>query len=98
MTLWLRLGRFFLWKGYTIIFIFFVIFRKRKSNSSFEQKIKDFFAIILAERGNRLVIFIDELDRCKPTFAVHLLEQIKHYIFDDRITFVFSINFTYIRQ
>ena len=46
----------------------------------------------MAERGNRLVIFIDELDRCKPTFAVHLLEQIKHYIFDDRITFVFSIN------
>jgi len=50
------------------------------------------YEIILAERGNRLVIFIDELDRCKPTFAVHLLEQIKHYIFDDRITFVFSIN------
>ena len=35
---------------------------------------------------------IDKSDRCKPTFAVHLLEQIKHYIFDDRITFVFSIN------
>ena len=46
----------------------------------------------MVERGNRLIIFIDELDRCKPTFAVHLLEQIKHYIFDDRITFVFSIN------
>lgn len=32
------------------------------------------------------------MDRCKPTFAVHLLEQIKHYIYDDRITFVFSVN------
>ena len=67
-------------------------FTKFKEEKDVEQKIKNFFASILAERGNRLVIFIDELDRCKPTFAVHLLEQIKHYIFDDRITFVFSIN------
>ena len=67
-------------------------FTKFKEEKDVEQKIKDFFASILAERGNRLVIFIDELDRCKPTFAVHLLEQIKHYIYDDRITFVFSVN------
>lgn len=67
-------------------------FKKFKKEKDAEQKIKDFFSCLLAERGNRLVIFIDELDRCKPTFAVHLLEQIKHYIYDDRITFVFSVN------
>ena len=67
-------------------------FAKFKEEKDTAQKIKDFLACLLAERGNRLVIFIDELDRCKPTFAVHLLEQIKHYIFDDRITFVFSVN------
>ena len=67
-------------------------FTKFKEQKVVQQKIKDFFTGLLAERGNRLVIFIDELDRCKPTFAVHLLEQIKHYIFDDRITFVFSVN------
>ena len=67
-------------------------FKKFKKEKDIEQKIKDFFSCLLAERGNRLVIFIDELDRCKPTFAVHLLEQIKHYIYDDRITFVFSVN------
>lgn len=32
------------------------------------------------------------MDRCKPTFAVHLLEQIKHYIYDNKITFVLSTN------
>lgn len=67
-------------------------FTKFKEQKDLENKIKDFFSGLLAERGNRLIIFIDELDRCKPTFAVHLLEQIKHYIFDDRITFVFSVN------
>lgn len=39
-----------------------------------------------------MIIFIDELDRCKPSFAVHLLEQIKHYLYDERIIFVLSVN------
>ena len=38
------------------------------------------------------MVFIDELDRCKPSYAVHLLERIKHYLCDERITFVFSVN------
>lgn len=67
-------------------------FTKFKEQKEIEIKIKDFLTSLLAERGNRLVVFIDELDRCRPDFTVRLLEQIKHYIFDDRITFVFSVN------
>lgn len=63
--------------------------RKAKS---VEKNINDFLDSIIKERGNRLVIFIDELDRCKPSYAVTLLERIKHYFSNDRITFVFSIN------
>lgn len=59
---------------------------------SLEDKIKDFLDSLLAERGERLVVFVDELDRCKPSFAVRLLERIKHYFSNERITFVFSIN------
>lgn len=37
-------------------------------------------------------MFVDELDRCTPEYAVKLLERIKHYFNNDRITFVFSVN------
>ncbi len=65
---------------------------KFKEQKDLSEKIKQFFSDILVERGNRLVVFVDELDRCKPTYAVRLLEQIKHYLSDDRVIFVFSVN------
>lgn len=57
-----------------------------------EERIREFFSDIINERGNRMVVFIDELDRCSPKYAVRLLEQIKHYLCDVRLTFVFSVN------
>lgn len=57
-----------------------------------EEKNKEFFTSLLEERANKLVVFVDELDRCKPTFAVKLLERIKHYFNDERVVFVFSTN------
>lgn len=63
-----------------------------KQQKSIQSDIEDFLDELLPEKGNRLVIFVDELDRCKPSFAVQLLERIKHYFSNDRITFVFSIN------
>lgn len=65
---------------------------KIKEEKDLHENIKNFFTELLVERGNRLVIFIDELDRCKPSYAVQLLERIKHYLCDERITFVFSVN------
>lgn len=65
---------------------------KIKEEKDLYENIKNFFTELLAERGNRLVVFIDELDRCKPSYAVQLLERIKHYLCDERITFVFSVN------
>lgn len=63
-----------------------------REEKDLHENIKSFFTELLVERGNRLVVFIDELDRCKPSYAVHLLERIKHYLCDERITFVFSVN------
>ena len=63
-----------------------------KSAKKLDEAVGEFMESLLFERGNRLIIFIDELDRCKPSYAVKLLERIKHYFNNDRITFVFSIN------
>lgn len=39
-----------------------------------------------------LVFLIDELDRCRPTFALSLLERIKHLFNVDGIVFVIAID------
>ncbi len=63
-----------------------------KKGKDINRAICEFLDSTMYERGNRLVIFIDELDRCKPEYAVKLLERVKHYFENDRITFVFSTN------
>ncbi len=63
-----------------------------KSQREIHDLVAEFLESLLFEQGNRLVIFIDELDRCRPSYAVRLLERIKHYFANDRITFVFSVN------
>ena len=42
--------------------------------------------------GKPLVIVIDELDRCRPSYAVEFLEITKHIFGIDNIVFVLSIN------
>lgn len=68
------------------------IFKEIKEQKSIKEQVDNILNNLLLEHGERLVIFIDELDRCRPTFAVELLEQIKHYFDNDKITFVFSTN------
>ncbi len=45
-----------------------------------------------AGKEPNLVFFIDELDRCRPTFAIELLERIKHLFDIPNIVFVLSID------
>lgn len=42
--------------------------------------------------GKRLVIILDELDRCKPTFAVDVLESVKHLFSVPGVVFVLIMN------
>ena len=65
-----------------------------KKEARLENLVQDFISYLIEEHGNRLVFFIDELDRCKPDYAIRLLERIKHYFDDERVTFVFSVSFS----
>lgn len=44
------------------------------------------------EEAGKIVVFIDELDRCKPTFAVQTLEIVKHLFNIEGLVFVFSLD------
>ena len=44
----------------------------------------------LTKETGRLYFFIDELDRCKPLFAVQTLECIKHFFNIPNVVFVFA--------
>lgn len=65
-----------------------------KYSQNLETLKKEFNAALdkLSPKDGQLIIFIDELDRCKPTYAVKLLERIKHYFNSPNITFIFSID------
>lgn len=56
------------------------------------EKIKEILKEVKIEESQKLVIFIDELDRCRPSYALEMLERIKHYFDDDNIIFVVSVN------
>ena len=55
-------------------------------------KVKKIFDQMITENAERLVIIVDELDRCRPSYAVEVLERIKHYFDDDRIIFIAAVN------
>ncbi len=47
---------------------------------------------ITAKLGSELIIIIDELDRCKPSFALEMLEKIKHIFLCSNLKFILVYN------
>lgn len=52
----------------------------------------------LTKNNNKVYFFIDELDRCKPLFAINLLERIKHFLSIPNFVFVFTIDLNQLGQ
>lgn len=50
------------------------------------------YVAFVCDNNRPLVYFIDELDRCNPTFAVKVLERIKHLFDVPNVVFVLSID------
>lgn len=60
------------------------------STESFQKKLKE-LAETCSARGP-IVIVIDELDRCRPDFALELLERVKHLFDVPNVVFLFFVH------
>ena len=66
--------------------------KKRAAKDDLRESLERLAAEVRKETGQPLVFIIDELDRCRPTFAIELLERVKHIFDVPNIVFAFGIN------
>ena len=64
-----------------------------RSVREFKSALKNLADTLWQSAGQKpLVVFIDELDRCRPSYAVELLESGKHIFAVDHVVFVIAVN------
>ncbi|MEN5272163.1 KAP family P-loop NTPase fold protein [Stenotrophomonas lactitubi] len=65
----------------------------KRSIASFRNELGEIASTIYREDSQLpLVFIIDELDRCRPTHAVRLLEIVKHFFSIERVAFVIALD------
>lgn len=64
--------------------------KKKLGIKEFRESLSKFIAD--TNEGKPIIFIIDELDRCRPNYAVSILEQIKHFFSVPNIVFVLSID------
>lgn len=63
-------------------------------SGTYDEKTETFRKLVkqFTDDGKKLLIYIDELDRCRPTFAIETLEAVKHFFDLENVIFVFSLD------
>lgn len=56
------------------------------------KKISTTMQRLVADKDQNIVVFIDELDRCRPSYAIELLERVKHLFQTKGVVFVLSLD------
>lgn len=73
--------------------LFDLVTREGECLAAFRRELEEVVTEIgKASEQRNLVFFIDELDRCRPNFAIELLERVKHLFDVPNIIFVLSID------
>ena len=62
------------------------------ADKTIRRKFKEEMIKYQQDINKKIVFFIDELDRCRPTFAIELLEVIKHLFNINNFIFIISID------
>ena len=68
------------------------IFEETVQLKNTREEFKIFLGKQQQKSNKKIIFFIDELDRCKPTFAIELLEVIKHLFSIKDIVFIISLD------
>lgn len=63
-----------------------------KSKHELKERLAELGEKIFQETGRPLLFVIDELDRCRPTFAIETLERVKHLFGVPHIVFLFGVD------
>jgi len=63
-----------------------------KSVEEFRSKLQDIAEEIHRKTQKPLIVLIDELDRCRPNYAVEFLEVVKHLVGVNHIVYAFAMN------
>lgn len=66
--------------------------KEYKKEKELKKEFKEALINYQSHEGKKIIFFIDELDRCRPTFAVETLERIKHLFNIDQYIFVLSLD------
>ena len=71
-------------------------YRQRKeSRTRFRQNMRDLVPAIDKSDGpgkSPLIVIIDELDRCRPNYAIRMLEEIKHFFEVPGVVFILALH------
>ena len=64
----------------------------KKQLERFKENLRKLAKNYRSKKHYPLIIIIDELDRCRPTFAIDVLEVAKHLFSTDGVVFVLALN------
>jgi len=67
-------------------------FKKYSENKKSIVEFKEELEKYATSQDKPIIIFIDELDRCKPDFSVSLIERIKHFFDVPNVIFILLLN------
>ena len=65
---------------------------QRQQKQELRSLLQELSSNVRERQGQPLIFIIDELDRCRPTFSINLLERLKHIFDIPNIIFVLGIN------